>query len=110
MGGLIQADRIRAADLCGVAGSILDFSRLMDKFLWFCLPNEDKAALKPYISPPGEASIFRDIPIDRLAEIKAILQKVGRFRVIYRGPRGRYHSQAMTWKKDANRFAVYPAL
>ena len=82
----------------------------MDKFLWFCLPNEDKALLAQYVSTPSEASVFRDIPIDRLAEVKAILQKVGRFRVIYRGPRGRCHGQSMTWKKDANRFAVYPSL
>ena len=80
----------------------------MDRLIWFCLPNEDKAVLRPFISPKGEASLFKDIPIDRLAEVKAILKKAGRFRVIYRGPRGRYHSQAMTWKQDAKRFAVYP--
>ena len=80
----------------------------MDKFLWFCLANEDKAVLEAYVSPPEEASVFKDIPIDRLVEVKAILRKAGRFRVIYRGPRGRYHSQATTWKQDANRFAVYP--
>lgn len=82
----------------------------MDKFLWFCLPNEDKALLAQYISPPGEASVFRDIPIDRLEEVRRILGKVGRYRVVYRGPRGRYPDQGMTWKKDANRFAVYPSL
>lgn len=80
----------------------------MDKFLWFCLANEHKAVLEAYVSPLEEASVFKDIPIDRLAEVKAILRKVGRFRVVYRGPRRRYHSQAMTWKQDANRFAVYP--
>ena len=79
----------------------------MDKFLWFCLANEDKAVLAKYASPPGEASIFKDIPIDRLAEVKAILGKVGRYRVVYRGPRGRTYAQSMTWKKDANRFSVY---
>ena len=80
----------------------------MDRLIWFCLPNEDKAVLRPFISPKGEVSLFKDIPISMLDEVKVILKKAGRFRVVYRGPRGRYHSQAMTWKQDANRFAVYP--
>jgi hypothetical protein len=81
---------------------------MIDNFNWFCLSNRDKEFLKPYRSSPGETSLFKDIPIQCLDQTKVLMRQLGiRARIVYRGPRGRYRDQAMTWKRDANRFAVY---
>lgn len=81
----------------------------MDQFSFFCLANEDKEFLGQYLSPDKEASTFKHIPIQHLDRTKSLLRKLGyRARIVYRGPRGRYWDQSMTWKQDAKAFCVYP--
>ena len=81
---------------------------MIDKFNFFCLANEDKEFLGQYVSPLGEASTFKDIPIQYLDRTKRLLRSVGySARIVYRGPRGHFRDQASTWKQDADRFAVY---
>jgi len=80
---------------------------MVDSFAWFCTSNEDKEFLLKYSSPEDEASFFKNIPIQHLDRVKKILKPMGQFRVIYRGPRGHYRDQSMTWKENANRFSIY---
>lgn len=81
----------------------------MDKFIYFAtVPKEVQALLARYESPAHEASIWKSIPIRYLEQVREALKSAGQFRAVYRGPRGRYHDQAMTWKKDAIAFTVYP--
>lgn len=82
----------------------------ISNFARFCVPALDR--LDPYASPESEASLFKAVPMDLLAEAKAILRRVGRlegqrFRIIYRGPRGHYRHQSSTWRQDARAFSVY---
>ena len=80
----------------------------MDKFIYFStVPKDIQTLLEQYRSPEVEASIWKWIPICHLDQVREALKSVGRFRVVYRGPRGRYYDQAMTWKKDARAFTVY---
>ncbi len=79
----------------------------MDKFLWFCLPEEDKEFLKPYISPKGESSLFKWIPVAEKPRAREICLKLGlRVRTVYRGPR-RYCASS-TLAEDATHFSLYP--
>jgi hypothetical protein len=82
----------------------------MDKFVWFSiLSSKEHEFFNQYRSPKSEASVFKQIPIEYLDIVKAVLKKTGgAFRIVYRGPRGHYHDQAMTWKEDARAFSVYP--
>ena len=81
----------------------------MDKFIYFAtVPKEVQALLARYESPAHEASIWKWIPIAYLDQVRGALKSAGRFRAVYRGPRGRYYDQAMTWKEDAVAFTVYP--
>lgn len=81
----------------------------MDKFLYFAtVPKETQELLAQYRSPPGETSIWKSIPICHLEQVREALKSAGQFRAVYRGPRSRYHDQAMTWKEDAVAFTVYP--
>ena len=84
--------------------------KTVSSFSKFFLPDLD--ALEQYASPDDEVSIIKDVPICQLEQVRQVFRRVGRlegrgFRVIYRGPRGRYRHQASTWKQDAVRFAVY---
>ena len=82
----------------------------MYKFTIFaCLSKKDHAFIEPYISPKRQASLYKSIPIQYLEQVRAMLKNTGlKFRIVYRGPRGHYHDQAMTWKQDARAFTVYP--
>ena len=82
----------------------------MYKFTIFaCLSKQDHAFIEQYISPTGEASLYKSIPIQYLERVRTMLKNTGlKCRMVYRGPRGRYYDQAMTWKQDAQAFAVYP--
>ena len=81
----------------------------MDKFLYFAtVPKDLQELLSKYKSPDSEASIWKWIPISQLCRVREALHCVGQFRVVYRGPRGHYLDQAMTWKEDAVAFTVYP--
>lgn len=81
----------------------------MDKFVLFStLTKEEQDFLDQYKSPKSEASIWKQIPIEYLNNVKLALKKTGyKFRVIYRGPRRRYWDQASTWKQDARAFSLY---
>ena len=81
----------------------------MDKFLLFStLSAKEQEFLAQYKSPSYESSIWKQIPIQYLYIVKQMLKKTGqKFRVVYRGPRGHYLDQAMTWKQDARAFSLY---
>lgn len=82
----------------------------MDKFIYFATVSKDtQEFLAQYRSPEHESSIWKWIPIDQLDRVRQALKHVAKFRIIYRGPRGRYYDQAMTWKQDAKAFSVYLA-
>lgn len=81
----------------------------MDKFIYFStVPKGTQTLLEQYSSPEDEASTWKWVPIKHLDHIRQALRNVGKFRIVYRGPRGRYYDQAMTWKQDATAFSVYP--
>ena len=81
----------------------------MDKFIYFAtVPKDTQEFLAQYRSPEHEASVWKWVPIAYLDQIRNSLRMVGKFRVVYRGPRGHYLDQAMTWKEDAVAFTVYP--
>ena len=82
---------------------------MLDKFVWFSiLSSEEHEFFNQYRSPKIEASVFKQIPIEYLDMVKSVLKRTGqKFRIVYRGPRGRYYDQAMTWKQDARAFTVY---
>jgi hypothetical protein len=80
----------------------------VDKFIYFAtVPKDIQELLARYRSPESEASVWKWVPMEYLGQVRRALKKVGKFRVVYRGPRGRYYDQAMTWKKDARAFSVY---
>lgn len=84
--------------------------RKISNFARFVVPGLD--LLEPYTSPDDEVSVFKAVPIDLLDQARAVLRQAGRlegqkFRIIYRGPRGRYLYQASTWRQDARAFSVY---
>lgn len=72
--------------------------------------------LKPFVSPRGETSLWKNIPICLVDDVQKFLRKNKsswantdeRFLYRYRGPRrpGILGGQ-MCLKKDANRFSVY---
>ena len=81
----------------------------MDKFNWFCLAHEDKFFLSNYLSPNGESSTFKQIPIEYLARVKKLLRQLGyRGRIVYRGPRRDQVDPSFPRRSDALRFTVYP--
>ena len=82
----------------------------MYKFTIFaCLSKKDHAFIEKYISPKGEASLYKSIPIGYLERVRTMLKNTGlKFRVVYRGPRSRHVCQHTTWKQDARAFTVYP--
>ena len=84
-------------------------SKLYKFTIFACLSKADHEFISKYISPKGEASLYKSIPIRYLERVRTMLKNTGlKFRVVYRGPRGHYLDQAMTWKQDARAFAVYP--
>lgn len=81
----------------------------MDKFAFFCLTNQDKAFLSQFLSPKGESSTFKQIPIGYLDRVKGLLRQTGyAARIVYRGPRTRQIDPSFTRKIDAWAFTVYP--
>ena len=81
----------------------------VDIFNFFCLENRDKQFLSQFISPSGEASTFKQIPIQQLDRTKRLLKQLGyRARVVYRGPRISQMDPSFTRKEDAVAFTVYP--
>jgi hypothetical protein len=80
---------------------------MIDPFLWFCLPEQDKRFLEPYRSPGTESSLFKWIPVAEKPRAREICLKLGlRVRVVYRGPRQPFASH--TTPEDATHFTVYP--
>ena len=81
----------------------------VDIFNFFCLENQDKQFLSQFISPSGETSTFKQIPIQQLDRTKRLLRQLGyRARVVYRGPRINQMDPSFTRKQDAVAFTVYP--
>ncbi len=81
----------------------------MDKFNFFCLANQDKEFLSAYVSPSGESSTFKQIPIVHLDRVKRLLRQLGyAARIVYRGPRTNQIDPSFTRKVDAWAFTVYP--
>ena len=81
----------------------------MDEFTFFCLDNQDKKFLSAYVSPSGESSTFKQIPIVHLYRVKKLLKQLGyNGRIVYRGPRTNQVDPSFTRKRDAERFTVYP--
>ena len=82
---------------------------MVDKFNWFCLTNQDKQFLSRYISPRGESSAFKQIPVVHLNRTRRLLRQLGYgARVVYRGPRTNQMDPSFTRKRDAVAFTVYP--
>ena len=82
---------------------------MLDKFNFFCLTNQDKYFLGQYVSPSGESSTFKQIPILHLDRVKRLLRQLGyRGRIVYRGPRRDQIDPSFTRKRDARAFTVYP--
>lgn len=81
----------------------------VDIFNFFCLENRDKQFLSQFISPSGETSTFKQIPIQQLDRTKRLLKQLGyNARVVYRGPRINQMDPSFTRKEDAVAFTVYP--
>lgn len=79
---------------------------MIDPFLWFCLPEEDKRFISVYRSPETETSVFKWIPVAEKPRAREICLKLGmRVRVVYRGPRMRADYTA---KCNATHFTLYP--
>ena len=84
----------------------------LDRWTEFCLSTEDQQLFRAFASPDNEQSIIKDVPVNTLDQVRRVLYRLRRLtgrqtRIIYRGPRSRYPDQACTWKRDADRFAVY---
>lgn len=84
----------------------------LDRWTYFNLPKEDRQLVDSFASPADETSIIKDVPIGAYGQVLPALRRIralsGRKTyVMFRGPKSRYHGQSTTWKKDANRFAVY---
>ena len=81
----------------------------MYKFTIFaCLSKKDHAFIEQYISPKGEASLFKSIPIGYIEQVRTMLKNTGlKFRVKFRGPRYD-HQRGTCLKANARAFAVYP--
>ena len=68
--------------------------------------NRDILAFTRYGSPENEMSIFKGIPVDRLAAFRSAFRRAGIFyRIVYRGPRTRYGYS--TLKSMATSFSAY---
>ena len=81
----------------------------MFKFTIFaCLSKQDHEFISNYISPKGESSLYKGIPIKYLERVKTMLKNTGlKFRVKFRGPRYD-HQRGTCLKANARSFAVYP--
>jgi hypothetical protein len=81
----------------------------MDRFRFFCLALEDQRYLEQWVSPRGEASILKQIPISEKDRVRDLCLKMGlQVRVVYRGPRRDQIDPSFTRKGDAERFTLYP--
>lgn len=82
---------------------------MIDSFLWFCLPEEDKRFLEQYTSPLTETSVFKWIPVKHKRRARDLCLKLGlRVRVVYRGPRKGQWIPSYTRAEDATHFTLYP--
>lgn len=84
----------------------------LDKWIQFCLSLEDQQLFRAFASSSSETSIIKDVPISVLDQVRPVLKRLRRLtgrqtRIMFRGPRNRYHSQSCTWRQDATRFSVY---
>jgi hypothetical protein len=82
----------------------------MDKFLYtFALTNTQKTVVDRYLSPAGESSTVKGVPLDQLDEIKRLVRLCSPGKMItvkYRGPRHDW-TRSTCLKQDAKSAAVY---
>ena len=84
----------------------------LDNWTRFNLSVPDQQFFRAFASPADETSLVKDVPIGALEQVRPILRRAqalaGRkMYIMFRGPKRRYPGQASTWKRDAERFAVY---
>jgi len=84
----------------------------LDNWTRFNLSLQDQQFFQAFASPEDQTSLVKDVPIGALEQVRPILRRAqalaGRkMYIMFRGPKRRYAGQACTWKKDADRFAVY---
>lgn len=78
----------------------------MDKFLTFCLSIDDQEFLNTYLSPRGENSLLKYVPVNEVERARRILKSVGiKSRTKYRGPRR--NNPYTTLKRDALHASLY---
>jgi hypothetical protein len=82
----------------------------MDKFLYtFALTNTQKTVVDRYLSPAGESSTVKGVPLDQLAEVKRLVRLCSPGKMItvkYRGPRHDWQ-RSTCLKQDARSAAIY---
>jgi hypothetical protein len=82
----------------------------MDKFLYtFALTNTQKTVVDRYLSPAGESSTVKGVPLDQLDEIKRLVRLCSPGKMItvkYRGPRHDWQ-RSTCLKQDARSAAIY---
>jgi len=84
----------------------------LDNWTRFNLSLPDQQFFQAFASPEDQTSLVKDVPIGALEQVRPILRRAQalagrRMYIMFRGPKRRYAGQACTWKKDADRFAVY---
>lgn len=81
-----------------------------DQFMYFsACSTEQQETIKSYLSPNGERSVFKDVPLEQAEEFKHLARVLNpgcRIRLRYRGPR--YDGMRLTTlKRDGRRVAIY---
>ena len=79
----------------------------MDKIVQLAgLEKTAHSILDQYSSSALEASVWNNIPIKHLEQVRAWIKPLGNFRIVYRGPRYDW-LRSWTKKSDAVGFSVY---
>ena len=82
----------------------------MDKFLYtFALSEDQRQLVNTYLSPSTESSVVKNVPLDRLADVKRLVRICNPGRIInvkYRGPRHDW-MRSTCLKRDARSAAIY---
>jgi hypothetical protein len=86
------------------------YNMCMDKFLYtFALSEAQRQLVNRYLSPAGESSTVKGVPLDRLAEVKRLVRLCSPGKIInvkYRGPRHDW-IRSTCLKQDAKSAAIY---
>jgi hypothetical protein len=86
------------------------YNMCMDKFLYtFALSEAQRQLVNRYLSPAGESSTVKGVPLDRLVEVKRLVKLCSPGKMInvkYRGPRHDW-TRSTCLKQDARSAAIY---